>query len=145
MKFKVGDLVRKVRLGDKAFSGGYEGRVIDANDDTVSVEVTMGGYLSPNMLSQYFIGEIGESKHEHFELIKAVPPIKSYHLLYTEHCELKVASFSSNEERKAFIGDFVVKHMDNRDDFCIEMLFEGTLSAVDGGIDVHNALVQEAA
>lgn len=73
------------------------------------------------------------------------PPVAYYHVMYTEHCGLKVSSFNSQEARTKFIGEFVVKHLDNRDDFCIEMLFEGAISAVTGGISTETATIQGAA
>lgn len=56
--------------------------------------------------------------------------MKGFHVLYTAACTLTVKSFETSEERTRWIGMFTEANFDSRDDYTIDMTFNGTIERV---------------
>lgn len=66
-------------------------------------------------------------------------PKKSFHVLYTDECSLKIQSFDSKEKRKDFINEFLLKYQDC-EDYCIDLVFNGSLKYVETSIKTGRSL-----
>lgn len=59
-----------------------------------------------------------------------------WYVVYTRHASMAVKKFDTREEAEYFAGRFVIENLDNKDDNTIDMIFEGTLHAIDNSFEL---------
>lgn len=63
---------------------------------------------------------------------------KQHHVVYTDGGSITLRSFDTKEEMLTWTGKFYLAHLDNTDDYSVDLTFFGNLGVVNPYIRVPN-------